>query len=64
MPVEVGATIKIELELPAAVIGTALTGKTRGTKVSAEGAIATLVIPLDSVAKESDPIVWHLTWSR
>jgi len=62
--VEVGAMIKIELELPAAVIGNGLTGKTRGTKVSAEGAIATLVVPLDSVAKESDPIVWHLTWSR
>jgi len=39
--------IKIELELPAAVIGNGLTGKTRGTKVSAEGAIATLVVPLD-----------------
>jgi len=61
---EVGATIKIELELPAAVIGNGLTGKTRGTKVSAEGAIATLVVPLDSVAKETEPIVWHLTWQR
>ena len=48
--IEVGATIKIELELPAAVIGNGLTGKTRGTKVSSEGAIATLVVPLDSVA--------------
>lgn len=61
---EVGATIKIELELPAAVIGNGLTGKTRGTKVSAEGAIATLVVPLDSVAKATEPIVWHLTWQR
>lgn len=61
---EVGATIKIEVELPAAVIGNGLTGKTRGTKVSAEGATATLIVPIDSVASETEPIVWHLTWSR
>jgi hypothetical protein len=60
----VGTTIKLEVELPAAVIGNGLTGKTRGTKVSAEGAVATLIVPLDQVASETDPIVWHLTWQK
>lgn len=60
----VGTTLKIEIELPAAVIGNGLTGKTRGTKVSAEGAVATLIVPLESAATESDPVVWHLTWQR
>ncbi|MFN0009109.1 MAG: hypothetical protein ACKVXR_14495 [Planctomycetota bacterium] len=62
--VEVGSTIKIEVELPAAVIGNGLTGKTRGVKVSAEGAIATLVVPLETIHLGTEPIVWHLTWQR
>ena len=62
--VDVGATLKIELELPTAVIGNGLTGKTRGTKVSAEGTIATLIVPLETVAAEKEPLVWHLTWQR
>jgi hypothetical protein len=60
----VGATIKIELELPSAVVGNGLTGKTRGMKATSEGATATLVVPLDTAAKESEPVVWHLTWQR
>jgi hypothetical protein len=62
--VEVGATIKIEVELPAAVIGNGLTGKTRGVKVSAEGAIATLVVPLETIHQGTEPMIWHLTWQR
>jgi hypothetical protein len=61
---DVGATIKIEIELPAVVIGNGVTGKTRGTKVENEGTVATLVVPIDSVAAETDPIVWHLTWQK
>lgn len=62
--VEVGATLKIEIELPNSVIGNGLTGKTRGTKVSSEGAVATLIVPIASVATETEPVVWHLTWQR
>jgi hypothetical protein len=62
--VEVGSTIKIEFELPSTVIANGLTGKTRGVKASAEGAIATLVVPLETIHHGTESIVWHLTWQR
>ena len=60
----VGETLKIEVELPSAVVGNGVIGKTRGTKASAEGAVATLIVPLETVSTPGDPITWHLTWSR
>ena len=60
----VGATLKIELELPSAVIGNGLIGKIRGTKTTADGSLATLVVPLDAMTTAGDPLTWHLTWQR
>jgi hypothetical protein len=60
----VASMIKIEIELPSAVVGNGLTGRTRGIKAKAEGTTATLIVPLDVAAAEGDPIVWHLTWQR
>jgi hypothetical protein len=60
----VGATLKIEIELPSAVVGNGVVGKTRGTKVSAEGSLATLIVPLDTMLTPGDPITWHLTWQK
>ena len=60
----VGATLKIEVELPSAVVGNGVLGKPRGTKASAEGAVATLVVPIDTMSTPGDPVVWHLTWQK
>jgi len=60
----VGTTLKIELELPSAVIGNGLIGKLRGTKATADGSLATLVVPLDAMTTAGEPLTWHLTWQR
>jgi hypothetical protein len=60
----VGTTLKIELELPAAVVGNGVVGKTRGTKVTADGAVATLIVPLDVMAGAGEPLTWHVTWQK
>jgi len=60
----VGATLKIEIELPSAVVGNGVVGKTRGTKVTAEGTLATLIVPLESMTTPGDAITWHLTWQK
>jgi hypothetical protein len=59
---EVGATIKFEVTLPASAIGNGLKGKVRGVKVSAEGEVATLIVPIEVALTEGDPLIWHLTW--
>jgi len=61
---DVGATIKIEIELPAPVIGNGVTGKVRGTKASVEGSTATLVVPVVAARGAPEPLVWHLTWQK
>lgn len=61
---DVGRTIKIEVTIPATVVANGLTGKTRGVKASDEGAVATLVVPLEVATTAGDPIVWHLTWQK
>ena len=61
---DVGETIKIEITLPSDAIGNGVTGKTRGMKASAEGNVATLLVPVDIAKTAGDPIVWHLTWQK
>lgn len=60
----VGSMIKIEIELPNAVVGNGLIGKTRGTKTQSEGSVATLTVPLDSALNGEEELVWHLTWQK
>ena len=60
----VGATLKLEVELPSVVVGNGVIGKMRGVKASADGAIATLVVPLETMSTPGDPLVWHLTWQK
>jgi len=60
----VGATIKIEFELPSAVVGNGVIGKVRGTKTTAEGPVATVVVPIEAMKAPGDPLVWHLTWQK
>ena len=61
---DAGSTIKLEITLPSAAIGNGVTGKTRGMKASAEGNVATLVVPVDIAKTSGDAIVWHLTWQK
>ena len=61
---EVGGTLKFEVRLPSNVLGNGIAGRTRGTKVKAEGALATLVVPVETATSAGDPIVWHLTWQK
>ena len=61
---EVGATVKFEFTLPSNAIGNGVTPRPRGTKVKAEGNVATLVVPLETALTTGDPIVWHLTWQK
>jgi hypothetical protein len=60
----VAATIKLEIELPSAVVGNGLFGRARGMKLKAEGPTATLIVPVEIASTAGDPIVWHLTWQR
>lgn len=61
---QVGATLKLEITLPANVLGNALSGKSRGVRVSAEGEVATLLVPIETALSAGDPLIWHLTWQR
>lgn len=61
---DVGASIKIEVVLPEAVIGNGLAGRARGTRAKSEAEVATLTVPYDIATTSGDPIVWHLTWQR
>ena len=61
---DVGATLKLEIELPNVIISDGLLGRARGTKSSKEGERATLVVPLEIATTEGDPIIWHLTWQK
>jgi hypothetical protein len=61
---DVGTSLKIEIELPGAVIGNGVQGKVRGTKFTSEGAIATLIVPVQAARGATEPLVWHLTWQK
>ena len=60
----VGTTIKFEVELPSAVVSNGLTNRSRGSKSSGEGHIATLLVPLETALTPGEPMVWHLTWQK
>jgi hypothetical protein len=60
----VGTTLKIEIELPSAAVGNGVIGKTRGTKATAEGPLATLIVPVETMMTPGEPITWHLTWQK
>lgn len=59
---DVGRTIKIEIELPSPVVSNGATGKVRGTKNTSDGAIATLIVPIEAAREGKEPLVWHITW--
>lgn len=59
---DVGRTIKIEIELPSPVVSNGATGKVRGTKNTSDGAIATLIVPIEAAREGKEPLVWHVTW--
>lgn len=61
---EVGATVKLEFTLPSSVIGNGLLGKTRGVRLSSDGNVATLLVPIDVALSAGEPLVWHMTWQR
>jgi hypothetical protein len=61
---DVGANLKIEIELSAPIVGNGATGKVRGTKNTVEGAVATLVVPIQGARAAAEPLVWHLTWQK
>ena len=61
---EVGSTIKFEITLPSDAVGNGVTPRPRGTKVKAEGGVATLIVPVEIALSPGDPIVWHLTWQK
>lgn len=59
---DVGRTFKIEIELPSSVVSNGATGKVRGTKNTSDGAIATLIVPIEAAREGKEPLVWHITW--
>jgi hypothetical protein len=61
---DVGTTLKLEIALPAHVVGNGVTGKVRGTKASSEGSTASLIVPIQAALGASEPLVWHLTWQK
>jgi hypothetical protein len=61
---DVGANVKIEIELSAPIISNGATGKVRGTKNSIEGSVGTLVVPIQGSRTATEPLVWHLTWQK
>lgn len=61
---DVGANLKVEIELPAVVIGNGTTGKVRGTKNTDEGGKAMLVVPIQGARAGGEAVVWHLTWQK
>lgn len=61
---KVGDTIRIEVTLPSNVVGNGLTNKSRGMKIDAEAATASLIVPLDAMLATGEPLVWHVTWRQ
>ncbi|MBK7877421.1 MAG: hypothetical protein IPJ77_17070 [Planctomycetes bacterium] len=61
---EIGATVKLEFTLPSAVVGNGVSGKSRGVRLSADGNVATLLVPIETALTAGDPIVWHMTWQK
>jgi hypothetical protein len=61
---DIGSNMKIVIELPAPAVGNGVTGKVRGTKATAEGSTATLVVPIQGSRAGTEPLVWHLTWQK
>lgn len=59
---DVGKTIKIEIELPAAVVSLGASGKLRGTKSTSDGKTATLIVPIEAARTGKEPLVWQITW--
>jgi len=59
---DIGRTLKLEIELPGPAVGNGVTGRVRGTKNTADGSIATLIVPIVPAREATDPLVWHLTW--
>ena len=59
---KVGATLKIEIELPSTAVGHGATPAMAGLKEEVDKRIATLVVPVDKARAEQGEIVWHLTW--
>lgn len=60
----IGETIKLEITLPAKVLGNGLSGRTRGVKLDADNEVATLTVPVTTALSAGDPLVWHLTWQK
>jgi hypothetical protein len=61
---KVGATLKIEIQLPKPVVSSGVVPKLKGVELVDEGRTATLTIPVERGTEEGDPMVWHLTWVR
>jgi hypothetical protein len=61
---DVGANLKIQIEMPAVIVSDGATGKVRGTKNSEEGSTATLVVPIQGSRAATEPLVWHITWQK
>lgn len=61
---EIGSTVKFEITLPSAPIGNGVTPRPRGTKIKADGNVATLIVPVETALASGDALVWHLTWQK
>lgn len=59
---DIGANLKLEVDLPDAVVGNGVSNRARGVRAKAEGDVATLLVPLEVGRTPGDAIVWHLTW--
>lgn len=62
---QVGASLKLEIELPSSVVSQGLAGeKVRGARGKSEGTTATLIVPIERALKAAAPLSWQITWSE
>lgn len=61
---KLGASLKIEIQLPRPVVSSGVVPKLKGVELSDEGRTATLLVPVERGVEEGDAMVWHLTWQK
>ena len=59
---DIGAAVKLRIDLPGLVVGHGVTAGARGVDETADKQRAELLVPVDLAQKPGEAIQWHLTW--
>jgi hypothetical protein len=60
---EVGDALRIEIELPAAAVGSSVLPSARGVEVGRDGRRAWLSIPVATAREPGEALTWDVTWN-